>query len=528
MMNQNDSTSPGGANANNGNGNLLSSQLAQLLAQSGAPLAATAAPGDASATTEGGNEIQALLSILQQRQQQAQSQRPSFVDAAAVVRMDRESNEQAQAILKHHEERLRATRLLLEHQEHQGNLQQHPLLMASNAMAAARAAQNSILGGLGVGAAANAASTGGPAGALVFPATAAANASSGSATENDEKLARMIAAQERLANDGQIGEEDLAAIVNQQQQEGATDEEADLKRPAESDEEKEAPDHDDDEGYDDKLTDDEYFENFSASDDNRVIQETFPLKLYRMLHEVEKSGKQNIVSFLPHGKSFVVHKPKAFVEEVMPKYFTTCRLASFQRQLNLYGFRRITEGREKGAYSHDYFLKGKRALCRKVKRQKTRVKATQHHSFGALASLAAPTQPFLGLGSGASFSGALAAASAPNLGSLLQSHAAAQGLTNPTSALLGRLSGSSLTPARAVGGGDAGYNILQEALRRGLLTDVNSARQQGTAAAANTLSLATQELQKKLQEQEAKLIIQRLQQQQQNAPSQPPNQQNQR
>lgn len=526
MMNQNDSTSPGGANANNVNGNLLSSQIAQLLASGGAslggPSAAPApAPVDASAAAVG-NEAQALLSILQQRQQQSQSQRPSFVDAAAVARMDRESNEQAQALLKHHEERLRATRLLLEQQEHQGNLQQHPLLMASNAMAAARAAQNSVLGGLGVGAATNAAN----AGALVFPATAAANASGSSTTEHDEKMARMIAAQERLTADGQIGEEDLAAVANQQQ--APAGEEADLKRPAESDEEKEVPEHDDDEGYDDKMTDDEYFENFSASDDNRVIQETFPLKLYRMLHEVEKSGKQNIVSFLPHGKSFVVHKPKAFVEEVMPKYFTTCRLASFQRQLNLYGFRRITEGREKGAYSHDYFLKGKRALCRKVKRQKTRVKATQHHSFGSLAALAAPTQPFLGLGAGTSFSGALAAASAPNLGNLLQSHTAAHGLTNPALALLGRLSGNSVPPARVVGGSDAGYNILQEALRRGLLTDVNSARQQGTTAAANTLSLATQELQKKLQEQEAELIIQRLQQQQQNAPTQPPNQQNRR
>lgn len=527
MMNQNDSTSPGGANANNVNGNLLSSQIAQLLASGGAslggPSAAPApAPVDASAAAVG-NEAQALLSILQQRQQQSQSQRPSFVDAAAVARMDRESNEQAQALLKHHEERLRATRLLLEQQEHQGNLQQHPLLMASNAMAAARAAQNSVLGGLGVGAATNAANAGG---ALVFPATAAANASGSSTTGHDEKMARMIAAQERLTADGQIGEEDLAAVANQQQ--APAGEEADLKRPAESDEEKEVPEHDDDEGYDDKMTDDEYFENFSASDDNRVIQETFPLKLYRMLHEVEKSGKQNIVSFLPHGKSFVVHKPKAFVEEVMPKYFTTCRLASFQRQLNLYGFRRITEGREKGAYSHDFFLKGKRALCRKVKRQKTRVKATQHHSFGSLAALAAPTQPFLGLGAGTSFSGALAAASAPNLGSLLQSHTAAHGLTNPALALLGRLSGNSVPPARVVGGSDAGYNILQEALRRGLLTDVNSARQQGTTAAANTLSLATQELQKKLQEQEAELIIQRLQQQQQNAPTQPPNQQNRR
>ena len=56
----------------------------------------------------------------------------------------------------------------------------------------------------------------------------------------------------------------------------------------------------------------------------------------------------------------------------MPKYFSTNRLASFQRQLNLYGFIRINEGRFRGGYHHEFFQKGKRHLCRKIKRQKTR------------------------------------------------------------------------------------------------------------------------------------------------------------
>lgn len=169
---------------------------------------------------------------------------------------------------------------------------------------------------------------------------------------------------------------------------------------------------------------------------------------------------------------------------------------------------------------HDFFLKGKRALCRKVKRQKTRVKATQHHSFGALASLAASNQGFLGIGSNAGFSGVLAGtASTPNLGSLTQGQ---QSLALGGSGLFGRLSGNTLPPARSsLGVGDVGYTVLQEALRRGLLTDVNSARQQGNAV--NNL-LATQELQKKLQEQEAELIIQRFRQQQQQQDPQPPKQ----
>lgn len=49
--------------------------------------------------------------------------------------------------------------------------------------------------------------------------------------------------------------------------------------------------------------------------------------------------------------SFVVFKRKAFVENVMPMYFRMSVFASFQRQLNMYGFQRITTGRDKGGKS---------------------------------------------------------------------------------------------------------------------------------------------------------------------------------
>lgn len=94
--------------------------------------------------------------------------------------------------------------------------------------------------------------------------------------------------------------------------------------------------------------------------------EKFPFKLYRMLEEAD----QSIVSFLPHGRAFAIHKPREFVAELMPKYFSTTRLTSFQRQLNLYAFRRITEGRDKGGYFHEYFLRGRKRLCKKIRRQK--------------------------------------------------------------------------------------------------------------------------------------------------------------
>jgi hypothetical protein len=42
----------------------------------------------------------------------------------------------------------------------------------------------------------------------------------------------------------------------------------------------------------------------------------FPLKLHAVLEEV---ANDHIISWAPHGRCFTVHKPKEFVEQVLPK-----------------------------------------------------------------------------------------------------------------------------------------------------------------------------------------------------------------
>jgi hypothetical protein len=96
----------------------------------------------------------------------------------------------------------------------------------------------------------------------------------------------------------------------------------------------------------------------------------FPLKLYRMLEEAEKNGQEDVLSFLPHGRAFAIHKPGKFKEDIMPRYFGTTRVSSFQRQLNMYGFRRVAEGSDKGSYYHKLFLEGQKELLEKIKRKK--------------------------------------------------------------------------------------------------------------------------------------------------------------
>lgn len=89
-----------------------------------------------------------------------------------------------------------------------------------------------------------------------------------------------------------------------------------------------------------------------------------------MLDHMEAQGDKSIVCWQSHGRAFIVHKPKEFVTQIMPQFFNQTKYASFQRQLNLYGFSRLSHGRDKGAYFHACFVRGERDLCRKMIRQK--------------------------------------------------------------------------------------------------------------------------------------------------------------
>ncbi len=117
-------------------------------------------------------------------------------------------------------------------------------------------------------------------------------------------------------------------------------------------------------------------DNVDPSLHSTDANEKFPLKLYRMLEDAESCGDDNIVSFLSDGKAFLIHKLDEFVSKIMPKYFNATRVASFQRQLNLYGFRRITEGKNRGGYFHELFMKGRKGLCTKIRRKKAIVKVS--------------------------------------------------------------------------------------------------------------------------------------------------------
>ena len=99
------------------------------------------------------------------------------------------------------------------------------------------------------------------------------------------------------------------------------------------------------------------------------VRESFPIKLFKMLEHIDLHEPElaNIVSWQPDGRSFLIHGgAKKMEQHILPRFFKGQKqYASFRRQLNLWGIRRVDQkGADKGAYYHEIFIRGKPNLCR--------------------------------------------------------------------------------------------------------------------------------------------------------------------
>ena len=87
---------------------------------------------------------------------------------------------------------------------------------------------------------------------------------------------------------------------------------------------------------------------------------TFPVKLHEMLHD---EICQDIIEWLPHGRSFVVLDQEKLVNTILPCYLKReVKFNSFMRQLQLWGFVRIQDQ----SYYHQCFLRGMPGLVRRI------------------------------------------------------------------------------------------------------------------------------------------------------------------
>lgn len=98
----------------------------------------------------------------------------------------------------------------------------------------------------------------------------------------------------------------------------------------------------------------------------------FPWKLHEMLQMCADNDKEGIASWVLNGKAFRVNDISLLVKEILPLFFNQTKYKSFQRQLNLWGFQRIHNGTERGAYHHKYFIRGQPDLCCNLSRQKSK------------------------------------------------------------------------------------------------------------------------------------------------------------
>ena len=92
----------------------------------------------------------------------------------------------------------------------------------------------------------------------------------------------------------------------------------------------------------------------------------FPAKMYAIL---SRNDLKEIVSWMDHGRSWKVHKPREFEVKVIPMYFEHSKFSSFIRQANGWGFRRmISKGPDRNSYYHEMFLRSCPHLMKLMKR----------------------------------------------------------------------------------------------------------------------------------------------------------------
>ncbi|NXT24404.1 HSF1 protein, partial [Syrrhaptes paradoxus] len=90
------------------------------------------------------------------------------------------------------------------------------------------------------------------------------------------------------------------------------------------------------------------------------------------------------------GNSFHVFDQGQFAKEVLPKYFKHNNMASFVRQLNMYGFRKVVHIEQGGLvkpekddteFQHPYFIRGQERLLENIKRKVTSVSSIKNEDI---------------------------------------------------------------------------------------------------------------------------------------------------
>uniref|UniRef100_A0A671PAT9 Heat shock factor protein 1-like n=1 Tax=Sinocyclocheilus anshuiensis TaxID=1608454 RepID=A0A671PAT9_9TELE len=115
-----------------------------------------------------------------------------------------------------------------------------------------------------------------------------------------------------------------------------------------------------------------------------------PAFLTKLWTLVEDPDTDPLICWSPSGNSFHVFDQSRFSKEVLPKYFKHNNMASFVRQLNMYGFRKVVHIEQGGLvkpekddteFQHPYFIRGQEHLLENIKRKVTTVSNIKHEDL---------------------------------------------------------------------------------------------------------------------------------------------------
>lgn len=129
----------------------------------------------------------------------------------------------------------------------------------------------------------------------------------------------------------------------------------------------------------------------------RVGKRGAPQAFARKLYEILTTESEELISWNADGTAFHVKDVDSFSVETLTKYYRHSKFSSFQRQLNLYSFRKIVKGPDAGGYSHPMFHRDRPDDLYKVRRSisgsaryepKTSAAAAARRNAGRVASKA--------------------------------------------------------------------------------------------------------------------------------------------
>lgn len=90
----------------------------------------------------------------------------------------------------------------------------------------------------------------------------------------------------------------------------------------------------------------------------------FPARIYIIL----ENESPDIICWHPNNRAFRIVDHGRFEREIIPKYFRHNQISSVQRQLNLYGFKCVSRGDDKGSFYHEKFVRGNWEEAKKIRR----------------------------------------------------------------------------------------------------------------------------------------------------------------